>query len=96
MADAVASSATIALLRLCRWGAFSAKGAKAAFVTQSTKVESMADWLSLVMLVGASIASLAFGVFAAYGILRAGFALIRPRPQVVVKAQARAEMAQIS
>lgn len=40
--------------------------------------------LNLAMLLGAAIASMAFGILAAYGILRAGFALIRPaqRPAV--------------
>jgi hypothetical protein len=36
----------------------------------------MADLLNLAMLIGASVGSLAFGVLAAYGILRLGFALI--------------------
>jgi len=39
----------------------------------------MADILNLVMLVSASIGSLAFGILAAYGILRAGFALLSPQ-----------------
>jgi hypothetical protein len=45
----------------------------------------MADFLSLAMLVLASIASMAFGILAAYGILRAGFALLSPqkRPRAV-------------
>lgn len=50
--------------------------------------------LDLAMLICASIAALAFGIFAAYGILRIGFALIRPRPNQAVKA--RPEMAQVS
>jgi len=46
----------------------------------------MADF---VMLVCASVASMGFGILAAYWILRAGFALMRPRSQrVTLKAQA--------
>lgn len=52
---------------------------------RSHKAEKMAD---LLMLVGASIVSLAFGVFTAFGILRVGFALMRPpRTRVIVKTQ---------
>jgi hypothetical protein len=48
----------------------------------------MADLLNLVLLIVASIGSLAFGILAAYGILRAGFALMRPRElRGFVKAQ---------
>jgi len=54
----------------------------------------MANLLNLAMLICASLASLAFGVFAAYGVLRIGFALIRPRPRPAVKPQP--EMAQVS
>ena len=51
----------------------------------------MTDWLSLVMLICASIGSMAFGILAAYGILRAGFALMRPRRrQAPVKSQPEA------
>jgi hypothetical protein len=39
----------------------------------------MADMLSFAMLVAASIGSMLFGILAAYGVLRAGFALMRPR-----------------
>lgn len=55
----------------------------------------MMDLLNLAMLIGASIASMAFGVFAAYGILRVGFALLRPR-QRTLAVKARPEMAQVS
>ncbi|MGO9340270.1 MAG: hypothetical protein ACLPY1_22470 [Terracidiphilus sp.] len=42
------------------------------------------------MLIAASIGSLALGVLAAYGVLRAGFSLMRPqRQEIVVKAQTR-------
>jgi hypothetical protein len=54
----------------------------------------MADILNLVMLICASVGSLAFGILAAYGILRAAFALMRPQQrQVVVKAQQEAARA---
>jgi hypothetical protein len=43
----------------------------------------MADALNLGMLVCATVGSMAFGVLAAYGIFRAGFALMRPRPRTV-------------
>ncbi len=47
--------------------------------------------VDLVMLVCATTSAMAFGVFAAYGIFRAGFALMRPRRQAVpVKAPAEA------
>jgi hypothetical protein len=53
------------------------------------KVGSMADILNLAVLIGGSVGSLAFGVLAAYGILRVGFALISPRPRrVAVNVQA--------
>ncbi len=37
--------------------------------------------LDLTMLIAASAGSLAFGVLAAYGVFRAGFALMRPQIQ---------------
>jgi hypothetical protein len=47
----------------------------------------MADWLNLAMLICASLGSMAFGILAAYGVLRMGFALMRPqRRTVTVKA----------
>lgn len=51
----------------------------------------MTDLVNFVMLIAVSVGSLVFGVLAAYAALRAGFALIRPRPHqqgVVVKARA--------
>jgi hypothetical protein len=49
---------------------------------------SMTDLLNLVMLVCAAIGSMAFGILAAYGILRGAFAFLRPqRRPVPVKAQ---------
>ena len=48
----------------------------------------MADVLNLVLLISTSVGSLAFGILAAYGTLRVGFALIRPQPQpATVKAR---------
>jgi hypothetical protein len=48
----------------------------------------MDNALNLAMLVCATVGSMAFGVLAAYGIFRAGFALMRPRPKAVpAKAQ---------
>lgn len=44
------------------------------------------------MLICATTGSMAFGVFAAYGVFRVAFALMRPRRQTVaVKARAEAE-----
>ena len=46
---------------------------------KTNKVGAMADLLNLAMLICASGGSMAFGILAAYGILRAGFALMRPQ-----------------
>jgi len=55
------------------------------------KGEQMTDLLNLAMLVCASVGSMAFGILAAYGILRVGFALMRPQPlPVTVKARVEA------
>lgn len=55
----------------------------------------MENLLDLSMLVAASIGALAFGILAAYAILRVGFALMRaPQQQAPVKAQR--QIAQIS
>jgi hypothetical protein len=45
----------------------------------------MADFFSLVMLICASAGAMAFSLLAAYGLLRAGFALIhrQPRPAAI-------------
>lgn len=40
---------------------------------------AMADTFNLVMLILASAGAMAFGILAAYGILRVGFALMRPQ-----------------
>lgn len=48
----------------------------------------MTDFLGLAMLICASIGSMAFGILAAYWLLRAGFAVIRPTERPAkVKAQ---------
>lgn len=52
----------------------------------------MADFA---MLVCASVASMGFGILAAYGILRAGFALMRPHSQRA-SLKTRTEAARIS
>lgn len=53
----------------------------------------MTDGMNLIVLICASMGSLAFGVLAAYFILKAGFSLMRPQPRPVVKPQA--EVAQV-
>jgi hypothetical protein len=50
--------------------------------------------MGFAMLVCASIGSLAFGILAAYGILRVGFALIRPQPRPAV-VKVRQEVARV-
>jgi hypothetical protein len=51
----------------------------------------MADLANLAMLACASVGSMGFGILAAYGILRVGFALMRPQARpVAVKARAEA------
>jgi uncharacterized protein with PQ loop repeat len=51
----------------------------------------MADGLNLIMLILASIGAMAFSILAAYGILRAGFSLMRQQPRSTpVKPQAEA------
>jgi hypothetical protein len=53
----------------------------------------MSDILNLAMLVAASVGSMAFGVLAAYGIFRMGFALMRPRTKPAVAVKAAQEIA---
>jgi hypothetical protein len=51
----------------------------------------MANLLDLFMLICASLGAMAFGILAAYAILRAGFAILRPRKQLTaVKTQPEA------
>ena len=54
----------------------------------------MADVLNLVLLISASVGSLAFGILAAYGILRVAFAIMRPQPSPV-QVKARREVARV-
>lgn len=51
---------------------------------KSIKKGAMSDLLNLTMLICACVGSMAFGILVAYGILRAGFALMRPQSQPVV------------
>lgn len=56
---------------------------------------AMEDLLNLAMLICTSVGSLAFGILAAYGILRMGFALMRPQADSApVKAQPEAARVQ--
>jgi hypothetical protein len=56
----------------------------------------MTDLVNFVMLIAASIGSMAFGVLAAYALLRAGFALMRPqRQEIVVETRARVARVQL-
>jgi hypothetical protein len=51
----------------------------------------MADLLNLAMLISATVGAMAFGILAAYGILRVVFTLMRPRKaHGQVKAQTEA------
>ena len=53
----------------------------------------MTDFINLTMLVCAAVGSMAFGVLAAYGIFRVGFALMRPRPVAPVAVKQQPEVA---
>jgi hypothetical protein len=55
----------------------------------------MTDLLNLAMLICASVGSMAFGILAAYAILRVGFALLRT-PQRPTTVKARTETARVS
>jgi hypothetical protein len=57
--------------------------------------EAMADLVNMSMLVCASLGSMAFGILAAYAILRTGFSLMarQPRPAAI---KVRAQMARVS
>ena len=55
----------------------------------------MADSLNLAMLIAASVGSMAFGILAAYGILRIGFALMRPRQHPAPVVKTRPEVVQV-
>jgi hypothetical protein len=50
----------------------------------------MTDFVNTLMLIAASVGALAFGVLAAYGVLRVAFTLMRPERQSgAVKARVR-------
>jgi hypothetical protein len=54
----------------------------------------MADLLNFAMLICASVGSMAFGILAAYGILRLGFTLMRPQLRPVA-VKVRTEVARV-
>jgi len=60
----------------------------------------MVSLLDLAMLISASVGAMAFGILAAYGVLRAGFALMRPQrpvaPAQTVETVKAAETARVS
>jgi hypothetical protein len=47
----------------------------------------MTGVVNFVMLIAASVGSMAMGILAAYGVLRAGFAMMRPQRQLAVKGE---------
>jgi hypothetical protein len=53
----------------------------------------MADWLNLAMLVCAALGAMAFGILAAYGILRITFSVLRPQPTTVPAVEPQTEAA---
>ena len=53
----------------------------------------MTDFMNLAMLVCAAVGAMAFGVLAAYGIFRVGFALMRPQAVATVSVKAQPEAA---
>jgi len=46
----------------------------------------MDNLLNLAMLACATVGSMVFGILTAYGVLRVGFAIMRPQPAVPIKA----------
>jgi len=59
------------------------------------QADGMAGLLDLVMLICASAGAMGFGIFAAYAILRAGFAMMRPR-RLTTNVKAEPETARVS
>ena len=55
----------------------------------------MTSWMDFAMLICAVVGSVTFSLWLAFGILRVGFVLIRPRRRTTVKAQ-QAEAARLS
>jgi hypothetical protein len=61
------------------------------------KGKSMQDVINMLMLVCASLAAMAFGVLAAYGICRAAFALLRVHARsVAMEPQAKPQVARLT
>jgi hypothetical protein len=58
----------------------------------------MQDFMNLVMLVCATLASMGLGVFVAYGVFKAGFGLMRwhTQAQLPAKVEARPQVARVS
>jgi uncharacterized protein (DUF2062 family) len=56
----------------------------------------MQDAMNLLMLVCATLASLAFGVLLAYGVCRGAFAMLRQHAGLVAAERAKANMAPVS
>lgn len=56
----------------------------------------MQDAMNLLMLVCATLASLAFGVLVAYGICRCAFMMLRQHAGLVAAERAKAKMAPVS
>ena len=55
----------------------------------------MANTMNLVMLIAASVGSLAFGVLAAYAIFRVGFAAMRPQRSLTAPVKPQPEPVRI-
>jgi hypothetical protein len=55
----------------------------------------MTNWLDLGMLICASVGALAFGILAAYAVLRGGFALMHPQ-QRPARVKTRPEAARVA
>jgi uncharacterized protein (DUF2062 family) len=60
--------------------------------TSTGVLEKMADIFNLIMLICAAIGSMAFGVLAAYGIFRMGFAMMRPRRAAAIPVKVSAQL----
>ncbi len=56
----------------------------------------MTDLLNLAMLISATLGAMAFGILAAYAVLRAVFALMRPRRRTQGPVKAQTEAARTS
>ena len=56
----------------------------------------MASLLDFAMLICASVGAMAFGILAGYGILRVGFAMMRPQRRRTATVKAQPEVARVS